>query len=903
MTSARSRVWLIRAGVLVVTIAATFGLLAINQQTRIDELVVGDPSPKTFIAPAGTDDIVVPDPVLTEAARREAADGVARIFSVDPSINAKVLVDIEAVFDAVRDGVFLPADQIPALTPLPESTPTAPTSTTEPEPTGTTVAGDSTTTTVTTLPPEPAVTQVSGFAFIDADTLGVDPDGLFEPEDGDLPLPRITVVLVDGANVEHTTETGADGAFNFADVVVGTIRVGIDGQDRDFPEGFGISTEPWLDELTATENAIVDLPAIGFRPFLTTLETQEAALSEATLLDAATVETLVRLAIDDVMRRLEGSSVYLAEVEDAALRRANELLGEGLDGDQVLTARQQLRAAPPLVRLDGESNEAAGVAAGEIVSDYLLPNRVYDETATEAARQAAADAVEDEMATFRAGSTIVLERDILTAAALNAIDSAKLHVAATFEYYQLAAVVALTVIVVMIYLARFRPTFWAASRRVTLFGILIVLASAGARGAVAMESVFDVLTGLAGYAVPAAALGFMAAILFDPRIGVLVALVTSVLTALATGDSGFAAFALVSAMAPILFVSSISTRGDLRRAILYSSVAVSMVAAVMSWFFHSPGTDDPASIVMQATLIAFVTTLATSLVALAALSFFESAFDITTTLRLLDVIDRNHPALQLLQEEAWGSFNHSLMVGTLVDKAARSIGANNLLALAAAYYHDLGKTQNPAFFIENQFGISNPHDLLPPEESAEVIRKHVTDGIALARQYRIPSEVAEGILSHHGDGIMQYFYQKARARYGDENVDVETYRHAGHKPLSKEMAILMMADALEGAVRAVFQDEDPSPDSIRAVCDRVVGEKVADGQLTECDLTMGDLTKVKDAFVDALIGHYHQRIPYPNFPGSVQTSAEPPPDEPSGAEAPESDTSGQLTGRAREDGE
>ncbi|MDH5373484.1 MAG: HDIG domain-containing protein, partial [Acidimicrobiia bacterium] len=374
---------------------------------------------------------------------------------------------------------------------------------------------------------------------------------------------------------------------------------------------------------------------------------------------------------------------------------------------------------------------------------------------------------------------------------------------------------------------------------------------------------------------------------------VLLALIASVLTALATGDSGFATFALVSAMAPILFVSAISTRGDLRRAILYSSVSVAAIAGVISWFFHSPGAEVASEIVIRATSIAFLTTVATSLVALAALSFFEVMFDITTTLRLLDVIDRNHPALQLLQEKAWGSFNHSLMVGTLVDKAARSIGANNLLALAAAYYHDLGKTESPTHFIENQFGISNPHDDLPPEESAEIIRNHVLKGVELAKRYRIPSEVAEGIVSHHGDGIMQYFYQRARERYGDENVDVETYRHAGHKPRSKEMAILMMADSLEGACRAVFQDEDPSPESIREVCERVVDEKVQDGQLGDCDLTLGDLTNVTDAFIDALIGHYHQRIPYPNFPGSSQSPVDGDPigiDESAGGSSPEEET-------------
>jgi putative nucleotidyltransferase with HDIG domain len=263
----------------------------------------------------------------------------------------------------------------------------------------------------------------------------------------------------------------------------------------------------------------------------------------------------------------------------------------------------------------------------------------------------------------------------------------------------------------------------------------------------------------------------------------------------------------------------------------------------------------------------FVASLVAAGVAVMLLAAFEQIFDITTTLRLLDVIDRNHPALLLIQEEAWGTFNHSLMVGTLADKAARRIGANNLLVRAAAYYHDIGKTENPTFFIENQFGIPNPHDHLPPEESAHVIRQHVIDGQVLAKRYRIPSEVAQGIVSHHGNGIMRYFSEKARQMYGDENVDIEDYRHHGVKPRSREMGILMLADALEGATRAVFDREEPTPERIASVVERVVGEKVTDGQLDQCALTLGDLTDVKEAFIDALVGHYHQRIPYPNFPG------------------------------------
>jgi cyclic-di-AMP phosphodiesterase PgpH len=302
--------------------------------------------------------------------------------------------------------------------------------------------------------------------------------------------------------------------------------------------------------------------------------------------------------------------------------------------------------------------------------------------------------------------------------------------------------------------------------------------------------------------------------------------------------------------------------------VLVSAAAAAVIAASASWLFYAEVGQNPLNQIWRDAAWAGGVALFASLVALAAMPFFESMFDITTTLRLLELTDRNHEALQLLQEKAFGSFNHSLMVGTLADAAARAIGANNLLARAAAYYHDIGKTENPLFFIENQFGISNPHDDLPPEESARVIRQHVLDGIELARKYNIPSEVAEGIVSHHGDGIMRYFFEKARQTHGADNVNPDDFRHAGHKPLSREMAILMMADAVEGACRAVFAEEEPKPESIAKVVNRVVDEKVGDGQLSECDLTLGELSTVRKAFIDALTGHYHQRIPYPNFPGS-----------------------------------
>jgi putative nucleotidyltransferase with HDIG domain len=311
----------------------------------------------------------------------------------------------------------------------------------------------------------------------------------------------------------------------------------------------------------------------------------------------------------------------------------------------------------------------------------------------------------------------------------------------------------------------------------------------------------------------------------------------------------------------------VSTRGAFRNAVVFSALAAAVIAGATSWFFDLGPNAVLFDVVTSSVAWAFGASIVAAMVGLAALQFFESAFDITTTLSLLDLTDRNHDALQLLQEEAFGTFNHSLMVGTLADAAARVVGANPLLARAMAYYHDLGKTRHPTFFIENQFGIPNPHDELEPRDSARMIRDHVTDGVALARRFKIPSDVTQGIVSHHGDAVMRFFYEKARAMYGDD-VDIDDFRHVGHKPRSAETAILMLADSLEAACRAEFQAEEPTPDRIDKVVNKVIDEKVEDGQLSESPLTLADLTKIRRAFLDSLVGHYHQRIAYPNFPGS-----------------------------------
>jgi hypothetical protein len=578
------------------------------------------------------------------------------------------------------------------------------------------------------------------------------------------------------------------------------------------------------------------------------------------------VIVLAAAARDDVIRAALGEANHLDQViRTATLQRVNELFGLRVTPEDLPDISARHRSNPPFVfyndAVPPAQDTEASDAAGEVVASFLQPNYLIDENQTDLARDAAANKVDDITVFYIADQVIVDEGEQLTQLHIDAIGKTSSGTPAGQDQGGLAAVIAVLIGMLGLYLARFRAEFWSRPRMVALLGILIVL------GAGAVRATTFIADHTSWYVLPAVAFGFMTAVLFDARIAVLMALAIGVLTAVGTGDIGITVYAILATLAPIPFVSSVSSRGAFRNAVVFSALTAAVVAAATSWFFHLGPEASPVEVIGLSVAWAFGVSAMASLIGLAGLQFFESAFDITTTLGLLDLTDRNHKGLQLLQEKAFGTFNHSLMVGTLADAAARAIGANALLAMAMAYYHDLGKTENPTYYIENQFGIPNPHDLLTPEESADMIRRHVTDGVALARQFKIPSEVATGIVSHHGDGIMRFFYEKARSQRGDA-VDPDDFRHIGHKPKTAESAIVMLADSLEAACRAVFQTEEPTPEAIEKVVNRVIDEKLDDGQLQESPLTQFEMTQVRKAFFESLVGHYHQRIAYPNFPGT-----------------------------------
>ena len=319
-------------------------------------------------------------------------------------------------------------------------------------------------------------------------------------------------------------------------------------------------------------------------------------------------------------------------------------------------------------------------------------------------------------------------------------------------------------------------------------------------------------------------------------------------------------------MLTLILISSIFLRGvsyfsqvsDLEFILfVFNSLTQPLLAFGVYFFLRDDGN------LTQILTFSFLSALLANLAAFALTSYVESIFRLTSGFKLSELADRNHPALRYLEDNALGTFNHSLVVGTLADRAANKIGANSQLARAMAYYHDLGKTMNPTMFVENQIGSTNPHDRLSPIESANIIKSHVVDGIKLAKKFKIPEIVYQGILEHHGDAVLRFFYEKEKIV--NPNVSKDDFRHLGEKPSSRESAILMLADSLEAACRAIFMNEDADEEKIKNVIEEIFNEKISDGQLNNAPITFKELEVIRESFQISLEGLYHQRVLYPEI--------------------------------------
>ena len=299
----------------------------------------------------------------------------------------------------------------------------------------------------------------------------------------------------------------------------------------------------------------------------------------------------------------------------------------------------------------------------------------------------------------------------------------------------------------------------------------------------------------------------------------------------------------------------------LRSRLSLSGIFAAMIAAliyIVSSMIHSYDIMDA----LKNSLFVLIAGTFSIVITVGLLPLFETIFNVITPNKLLELSNPNQPLLKRLLLEAPGTYHHSLMVGNLAEEATDKIGGNSLLARVGAYYHDIGKIQRPQYFFENQKG-ENPHDEMNPKLSSFVLVSHVTDGVKLAKEVKLPIHIIDFINTHHGNALTSYFFLKAKETETTKKVAETDYRYTGPRPFTKEGGVVMLADSVEAAVKSL---EDKCDDNIESCIRKIIKEKLDDGQLENCDLTLKDINIITKSFSNVISGYYHKRVAYPEIP-------------------------------------
>jgi len=492
---------------------------------------------------------------------------------------------------------------------------------------------------------------------------------------------------------------------------------------------------------------------------------------------------------------------------------------------------------------------------------FMSPTLRFDAEATERDRDAARRAVPTNRATVLQGEAVVRANQQVGEAEVERLQAYEEALRAAgrledrgFQAGPFLGSILLNSLILAAFgflLFFFRPKVYQDFRWV-LLQALIILAFAVAAGVVAANQVPP-------EALPIAFAALAVAVLWDGRLALILVGVLTVLVGVQPP------FQDVHAWAPVFIAgaaAALSVRAVRRRAQTWIFIAIIAGAYLASIGALGLVTGREARVVGTALAWAGGNAVVSAILAMGFLPVFEWFTRITTDQTLLEWADPNRPLLKRLSMEAPGTYAHTINVANLSEAAANSIGANGLLCRVGVYYHDVGKVLKPHYFIENQQAGRNPHDKLKPTTSAALVREHVTEGVRLAREAKLPDVLTAFIPEHHGTQEIAYFLDRARKEAGEgERVNVAEFRYPGPKPQSRETAIVMLADSVESATRSL---QDPTPERVRSLIENIVDGKIQAGQLDEAPLTLREIGIVKRQFQKVLAGVYHHRIDYPN---------------------------------------
>jgi putative nucleotidyltransferase with HDIG domain len=533
-----------------------------------------------------------------------------------------------------------------------------------------------------------------------------------------------------------------------------------------------------------------------------------------------------------------------------------------------VVARDSILTFPDL----REQAEAAGIVvedpAGQrtlrrVVGAFYHPTIVPDPTLTTARREQLRASVDPVRYGVRAGERIVAAGQTVTEEIRSKLIGLQqeLERRGKLGFWTPGAVGgllynAIVLSVFWLLMVFYRRETYAETREMWFFGALFSLVVVITAGTTQLLPIRPEM-------VPIPFAAILVTLLYNGRIGVFAALTLAVLLdgQWALRESGVLFFGLVGGVA-----GAIGIRAVRRRRHLYVTVAVVAAAGMLASITVGLLQGWAMITIVASVLLGSLMALASAALAMLVMPLAESATRITTDLTLLELSDLGRPLLRRLALEAPGTWAHSLAMANLCESACNIIGANGLLARVGCYYHDVGKLTAPGFFVENQGGGPNPHDQLPPVDSARIIRQHVIDGIALAEAAGLPPIVKAFIPEHHGTTEISYFLMRARRISGNGVPNPADYRYPGPRPQRAETAVAMLADSAEAAVRVL---PEPTPDNVREAIELLVQQKVSSGQLDDAPLTLRDLDRVKREFARVMSGTYHKRIGYPRASGGI----------------------------------
>ena len=493
-----------------------------------------------------------------------------------------------------------------------------------------------------------------------------------------------------------------------------------------------------------------------------------------------------------------------------------------------------------------------------LAEPFLVPTVTYDRAETEWRRTNAKSSVPDVIGMVKKDELIVdanerVSRDaVLKLRSLRNLEASRLT-RTEHLYPPLARMLLMLLFIAAfaIYLRMELPWVFGDNGMLAMFTVLTVAV---------LGCVVAIVTvaGLSEFAVPLALAPLVVASLMEKRPALVFTLMLSVLVmAVAELRAPFVAVAMMGGVTAVYSVQRLRHRWHFVRA--FFAISLANLAAILAWDLAR---SVPWAGMLNDSLWGLTSALFATAVAFGLLPLVEQVFRLTSDITLLELPDLNRPLLRRMQLEAPGTYHHSMVVGSLAESAAEAIGANSLLSRVQAYYHDIGKLAKPEYYAENEPASSRSrHEKLTPSMSALVVKSHISEGLELARKQRLPRAVQSAIPEHHGTMVMAFFYHKALET--DPGARREDYSYPGPRPRSKETAILMLADGVEGASRALAE---PTPSRIRGLVQRIIEERVRDGQLDECNITIAELARIRESFIPVLTAIFHVRTPYPSAP-------------------------------------